>query len=133
MVRDLTKGNAYFDDYVTFLQMTSIEARKNSIGSLARPERHAGCVSSLVQYGYKLCIARCSCGDHVSDIQDSILQAIELLELNQSILASVELLDHVAHAIAKTTGAVGADHPTYSIDVVRHYRGADLSQYQRLS
>jgi len=95
MIRDALRDKEYFDKWIDFTQIKSIERNKKQIFSLERDEGKAGCAYDLVMNATQLCILRYSRGDELYDIQSSVQQAAEMLKIKSSILTSVELKQSV--------------------------------------
>ena len=91
MGRDKQKSAEYFEQWIEFIQTKAITPRRDSINSLPRPDGRAGRAYDLWGYAVQHAIMRYSRGDAVPDMQDSVLQMVEMLELKQSTLASVQL------------------------------------------
>lgn len=88
MIRDKLRTNEYFDSCIGFY-LNWIEEDKNS--NIPRAEGQALNASGLPSKAFKICVNRFSRGDAITDMRDSVLQMVELLELKHSTLASVQL------------------------------------------
>jgi hypothetical protein len=91
MLRDKLFNLEYFSKWIEFEQKEGIELRKDSVNSVARHEGRALRVSSLVTSAVQVVIMQYGRGDAVPDIRNSVLQLLELLELQKVTLANLRL------------------------------------------
>lgn len=93
MIRDGLRDHAYFDQWIAFVQEKSLDARIARFGSIAIPDKRVFAASGVFESACELCIMRYGRGDSVDAMRDSVVQAVEMLELYMSTLAR-EQLDH---------------------------------------
>ncbi|WKJ90892.1 DUF1911 domain-containing protein [Methylomonas montana] len=89
MIRTQLKDREYFDKALTFYSSV-IEKRIAGLDGL-NDEGKAGSSFDIWDYGFRLVVVRYSRGDVIGDMRDSVLQVQELLALQRSIFASIQL------------------------------------------
>ena len=94
MNRDFRRDRDCFDRGIAFKQ-TVIDDDRPALATIARHEGRIGSASDLWTYSTTLVIQRYSRGDAPGEMRASVAQMLDMLEVMQSTLSSVELADDV--------------------------------------
>ena len=90
MVRDSLREKQYFDEGVAFDQ-ACLDRDLASLHDLPKPSGKAGRGNRLIRQATHILIQRYGRGDPISDLHGSVEQILKLMEINQNLLASLEL------------------------------------------
>ncbi len=90
MLRDTLREKKYFDEGIAFDQGV-IDKDLASLHELPKPAGKAGRTNRLIRQATQILIQRYGRGDALVDLRSSIEQILNLMEINQNLLASIEL------------------------------------------